>query len=53
MKTVKMDRDFPYRAGRAVVQYLAGCIYRRVPEAAVRAIVAARAGVIVDKGGES
>jgi hypothetical protein len=48
MKTVKMERDFSYRAmPRAFVQYLGGVVYERVPEAAVRAIIAAKAGVIV------
>lgn len=49
MKTIKMERDFSYRAtSRAFVQYLGGTTYQRVPEAAVRAIVAAGAGEIVD-----
>jgi hypothetical protein len=48
MKTVKMERDFSYRATpRAFVQYLGGETYQRVPEAAVRAITAAGAGTIV------
>lgn len=49
MKTVTMSRDFSYRAKRTVfVQYLGGTTYRRVPEAAVRAIIEARAGSVVD-----
>lgn len=43
-----MHRDFSFRAAaRVVVQYLGGATYRRVPEAQVRAIVAAGAGEIV------
>jgi len=49
VKTVRVDRDYPYRARRnVVVQYLAGNVYRRVPEAAVRAILGAGAGSIVE-----
>lgn len=49
MKTVFMLRDFSYRAAaRVVVQYQAGNIYKRVPEAAVRAIAAAGVGEILD-----
>lgn len=49
MKTVRMIRDYPYRAKRGVVvQYLGNNTYPRVPEAAVRAIVTASAGEIVD-----
>jgi hypothetical protein len=48
MKTIRMDRDFTYRAtSRVHVQYLGSVTYTRVPEAAVRAIVAANAGNIV------
>jgi hypothetical protein len=48
MKTVRMKRDFSYRAKRTVfVQYLGGVTYPRVPEAAVRAILNAGAGEIV------
>jgi hypothetical protein len=48
MKTIRMSRDYSYRAKRHVfVQYLGGAIYARVPEAAVRAITEARAGEIV------
>lgn len=50
MKTVAVSRDFPYRAKRhVVVQYLGGVTYPRVPEAAVRAIVHAGAGKIVEQ----
>jgi hypothetical protein len=43
-----MHRDYTYRAKRNVnIKYLAGYTYRRVPEAAVRAILAAEAGSIV------
>jgi len=49
MKTVRMNRDYLYRPKRnVVVQYLGGTVYPRVPEAAVRAIVGAGAGQIVD-----
>lgn len=49
MKTVEMSRDYSYCATRhIVIQYIGGKIYRRVPEAAVRAIVAAGAGKIVE-----
>jgi len=45
-----MLRDFSYRAKRHVfVQYLGGEIYRRVPEAAARAIVDADAGRVVSE----
>lgn len=48
MKTVRMIREYRYRARRnVVVQYLGGKVYPRVPEAAVRAIVGAGAGEIV------
>ncbi len=50
MKSVRMLRDFSHRASaRVFVQYLAGKTYDRVPEAAVRAIVSAQAGEIVDQ----
>lgn len=49
MKTVAMSRDYTYRAKRTVnIQYIGGATYRRVPEMAARAIVAAKAGTIVD-----
>jgi hypothetical protein len=44
-----MRRDFSYRAKAHVfIQYIGGNVYRRVPEAAVRVIVAAGAGEIVE-----
>lgn len=50
MKTVDVTKDHSYRPSlRVVVQYQAGHTYRRVPEAAVRSILAAGAGVIVDQ----
>jgi (2Fe-2S) ferredoxin len=49
VKTVKMLRDFSYQAmPRVVVQYLGGVIYARVPEFAVRAIVRAGAGEVIE-----
>jgi hypothetical protein len=48
MKTISMKRDYTYRATpRVHVQYVGGALYTRVPEAAVRAILAADAGSIV------
>jgi hypothetical protein len=48
MKTVTMERDFVYRPKRNIhISYRAGLTYRRVPEAAVRAILEARKGRIV------
>lgn len=42
--------DFSYRAkARVFIRYLGGATYERVPEAAVRAIVEAGAGKIVDR----
>ena len=50
MKTVLMTDSFDYRPRRSViVVYVAGQRYERVPEAAVRAIVAAGAGEVVAK----
>lgn len=47
-----MRRDFSFRAGpRVIVQFVAGCTYRRVTEAAARAILAAGAGELVDDQG--
>jgi hypothetical protein len=44
-----MIKDYSYRATpRAFLQYIGGCTYQRVPEAAVRAILAAKAGEVVD-----
>jgi hypothetical protein len=52
MKDVVMERDHDYRAkARVFVAYKAGQIYRRVPEAAVRSIVAAGAGRVIPAGG--
>ena len=49
MKTVRMLRDFTYRARpRVVVQYIGGMTYMRVPEYAVREIVKAKAGEVVE-----
>lgn len=49
MKTVRVDRAFSYRAkARVFVQYQAATVYRRVPEAHARAIVAAGAGEVVE-----
>jgi hypothetical protein len=49
MKTVTMRRDFDYRPRRGVIiAYRAWQTYRRVPEAAVRAILSAKAGEIHD-----
>lgn len=45
-----MQKEFSYRpSARVVVQYRQGKTYPRVPEAAVREILAAGAGVIVDQ----
>jgi len=50
VKTVLMSRTFDYRPRRGViVVYAAGQRYDRVPEAAVRAIVAAGAGDVIEK----
>lgn len=49
MKDVRLDRDFTYKPKRNVhISYKGGITYHRVPEAAVRAIVAAGAGRVVD-----
>lgn len=48
MKTVKMITDYDYKPTRAItIGFQAGHVYRRVTEAAVRAIIAANAGEIV------
>jgi hypothetical protein len=45
-----MSRDFTYRVSPTVhVQYLGGATYDRVPEAAVREILKANAGKIVER----
>lgn len=50
MKTVEMLADYSYRVkATVIVQYLGGYTYNRVPEAAVKAITAAKAGKIVDQ----
>lgn len=50
MKIVRMERDFTYKPKREVhIAYKAGFTYHRVPEAAARAIIAARAGEAVEK----
>jgi hypothetical protein len=52
VKTITMQKEFSYRpSARVVVQYRQGKTYPRVPEAAVREILAAGAGagVIVDQ----
>lgn len=49
MKTIVMERDFTYRAKPNMhIVYLDGHTYRRVPEMAVRQIVAAGAGTVVE-----
>ncbi|MEN6535647.1 MAG: hypothetical protein ABFD89_18430 [Bryobacteraceae bacterium] len=49
MKTVRLDRDFVYKPKRNVhVAYKGGVTYQRVPEAAVRVIVAAKAGEVIE-----
>lgn len=49
MKTVLMTRDHEYRpVSQQIIVYRAGNTYQRVPEAAVRSIVLAGAGVVVD-----
>jgi hypothetical protein len=53
MKTVRMLRDFDYVPTRKWLLALqAGYVLGRVPEAAVKAIVAAGAGELVDAPGE-
>ncbi|WP_315833899.1 hypothetical protein [Bradyrhizobium prioriisuperbiae] len=50
MKDVEITKDHSYRAKpRVFVQYKAGRVYARVPEAAVRSILAADAGRIVQE----
>ncbi|WLB14988.1 hypothetical protein [Bradyrhizobium japonicum] len=49
MKTMLMLRAFSYHPFRNVtIQYQAGKIYGRVPEAAVRVILEANAGQVID-----
>jgi (2Fe-2S) ferredoxin len=51
LKTVIMDKTFDYKPRSGVIiVYRGGKKYRRVPEAAVRKIVEAKAGVVqIDK----
>lgn len=52
MKTIRMLRDFnywPWKTRHVTIAYQGDHIYQRVPEAAVRAILAAGAGEIVDR----
>jgi hypothetical protein len=49
VKAVTMLRDFPYCPSlKVTIQYRGGVTYARVPEAAVRAIVGAGAGDVVN-----
>lgn len=49
MKTIRILRDFDYHATRKyLVAYKAGTTVARVPEAAVEAILAAKAGEIAE-----
>lgn len=51
MKTMRMLSDHLYKPKRTVsVEYKAGRVYERVPEAAVRSILDARAGEVVVEG---
>jgi hypothetical protein len=48
-----MLRDFAYQARpRVTVQYIGGIVYARVPEFAVRAILKAKAGVVIEPSTE-
>lgn len=48
MKTVRMLRDFDYRpTPKFLTAFKGGKTYSRVPEAAAKAIVAAKAGEVV------
>lgn len=50
MKTIKIYRDFNFRAGpRTFVAFKAGQTYQRVTESAAAAIVAAKAGSVVKR----
>lgn len=53
MKTVYMTKNFSYQPltnfPKVIVQYIEGATYKRVPEFAVRAILAADAGRIVSE----
>jgi hypothetical protein len=49
MKTIEMSKDHSHRiSNTAFQQYKAGSTYKRVPEAAVKSILAAGAGKIVN-----
>lgn len=49
LKIIRMSQNFDYRPSRAVtIAYEAGHVYRRVTEAAARAILKAGAGEVVD-----
>ena len=51
MKDVRVDRDFVYKPKRNLhIAYKAGITYCRTPELNARAIVAAGAGQIVERG---
>jgi hypothetical protein len=53
VKTVAVIRDISVRIhAKVFVQYVAGVEYKRVPEAQVRTILAAGAGVIVKGAAE-
>lgn len=53
MKTVEVEKNYQFKLGpHAHVQYLAGAIYKRVPEVQAQAIVAAKAGRIVNERSE-
>ena len=48
MKSIRMDKDFHFRAGARVwIKFIGGAIYHRVTEAAAQAIIAAGAGRIL------
>lgn len=50
MKTVLLSRDYSFRVNdQSFVQYIAGVEYKRVPEAQADAIVAAKAGKVIEK----
>lgn len=52
MKTIEMEHDYLYKIrprgeSLVTVSYKSGLVYKRVPEAAVRKILAAGAGRVV------
>jgi ABC-type enterobactin transport system permease subunit len=54
VKTVKMHRDYTFRAGpQAFIAFKGGQTYQRVTETIAVAIVAAKAGEIVKRKGAS